>query len=174
MRRPDPARTRGRLARPGRLAAAAAVAGLLPLAGPAALAASAQATTFTQHLDDVVIQTVHQANPCSGSLGTFTLTAAHGIETHTTTPSGISGHFSAEGTGSFVPDAAGQPSGSGHFAISDTFTSHLLAGTHTNTFSAQMRLTDGSALIFHDTVHMSFNADGTGGVSFDRAVLRCG
>jgi hypothetical protein len=174
MRRADPETSRGRQGRPARLAAAVAAAGLLLLAGPAALAASAQAATFTQHLDNVVIQSVHEANPCSGSPGTFTLTAAHGVETYTTTPRGTSGTFSAEGTASFVPDAAGQPSGSGHFAVSDTFASPLQAGTHTNTFSAQMRLSDGSTAVFHETVHLTFNAAGTGGVSFDTAVLRCG
>jgi hypothetical protein len=154
--------------------AAVAIVGLLWLAGPAALAARAAATTFTQHLEDVVIQSVHEPNPCSGSPGTFTLTAAHGVFSYTTTASGTTGTFSAEGTGSFVPDAADQPSGSGQFAISDTFTSQLQTGTHTNTFSAQLHLSDGSTVIFHETVHMTFNADGTGGVSFDRAVLHCG
>lgn len=174
MHRPD--RGRGRVGRgsQGRLVVAVAIVGLLWLAGPAALAARAGATTFTQHLEDAVIQSVHEVNPCSGSPGTFTLTAAHGVFTSTTTASGTSGTFSAEGTGTFVPDAADQPGGSGHFAISDTFTSQLQTGTHTNTFSAQLRLSDGSTVVFHDTVHMTFNADGTGGVSFDRAVLHCG
>ena len=174
MHRPD--RGRGRVGRgsQGRLVVAVAIVGLLWLAGPAALAARAGATTFTQHLEDAVIQSVHEVNPCSGSPGTFTLTAAHGVFSYTTTASGTSGTFSAEGTGTFVPDAADQPGGSGHFAISDTFTSQLQTGTHTNTFSAQLRLSDGSTVVFHNTVHMTFNADGTGGVSFDRAVLHCG
>ena len=174
MHRPDRGSGRARPRSPGRLLAAVTIVGLLWLVGPAALAARAEAATFTQHLEDVVIQTVHEPNPCSGSLGTFTLTAAHGVFSSTTTANGTSGTFSAEGTGTFVPDAAEQPSGSGHFAISDTFTSQQQTGTHTNTFSAQIRLSDGSTAVFHETVHMTFNADGTGGVSFDRTVLHGG
>ena len=108
MHRPDRGSGRARPRSPGRLLAAVTIVGLLWLVGPAALAARAEAATFTQHLEDVVIQTVHEPNPWSGSLGTFTLTAAHGVFSSTTTANGTSGTFSAEGTGTFVPDAAEQ------------------------------------------------------------------
>ncbi len=150
---------------------AAAVA-LVAAAG--AGAAGAGAVSLTQHLNNEVLFSDHDVNPCTGSPGTVTGTAKNGVFHITTLANGTFwATFTAEGTITFVPDDPSDPSFSGHFAVWDGENGNLQNETETSTFNAVLVGSDGSHVGTHETFHMSTSASG-GSITFDKPHFTCG
>ena len=156
-----------------RLAVIGAVLGLLVLGASTALADGNGSTTFTQTFHNAV-DTMPSPNPCSGVPGTVTLTY-NGVIHYTVNKAGgfwITGNQT--GDFSFVPDVAGQPSYTGTFH--NWFGESDNRQNNVNHFTFQVRGigSDGSALNFHETEHVSTNANANGAVvvSFDK--MTCG
>jgi hypothetical protein len=150
------------------------VAAVALLTAATAGAAGAGAVSFTQHIQNEVLFTDTEGNPCTGDAGTFTATARNGIFHITTLANGTFwATFTAEGTGTFVPDDPAAPSGSGHFAVWDGDNLNLHNSTETSTFNLVVFLSDGSRVTMHETFHMNTSASG-GSITFDKPRLTCG
>jgi hypothetical protein len=144
------------------------------LSAVSAGAAGAGAVSFTQHFNNEVLFTDTSGNPCTGAAGTFTATATNGVFHITTLANGTFwATFTAEGTGTFVPDNPADPSGSGHFAMWDGDNGNLHNGAGTATFNVVVSFTDGSRVTMHEVAHMSTSASG-GSIAFDKPRLTCG
>jgi hypothetical protein len=146
-----------------------ALAALVLLVAPGALAA--QATTTTEHSTQLDINP-GVTNPCNGSTGTVTDNEQDVF--HITELDGgtyrFTGHSTVQVT--FEPDDPSQPSYTGHeaFMIAEVSTSR----TFTTTAHEHVRIrgTDGSFITISELVHFSVSAGGVS-VSFERPVLVC-
>ncbi len=153
------------------LASLVAVVALLS-AGAALADAGGQGTvTITQHANNVLLFTDPTAtNPCTGAPGTVTATAAN--EVFHITFFTVSDEFwvtgTDEGTVTFTPNDPKGVSASGHFAawFGESFNNKNDVQHSTNTFN--LRGTDGSHIVIHETFHLSTNAAGVVTVNFDK------
>lgn len=144
---------------------------LLLLAVSNAFAAGAGAVSSTQTFHNQT-DVSSDVNPCTGDPGTLTITY-NGVMHVTELTGGIgAGTFWATGTQTgtftFVPDDASKPSYTGHFTVWFGDNNNLRNGSETETFTVHGIGSDGSVLQFHETAHMSVNANGVT-FSFDKA-----
>ena len=153
-----------------------AAIGLLS-AGAALADAGGQGTvTTTEHAHDVVFFSDHVVNPCTGAPGTVTAIAAN--EVFHVTLFTASDEFwltgTAEGTATFTPDDPSGVSATGHFAdwFGESFNEKNDVQHFTNTFN--LRGTDGSHVVAHETAHLSTNGSGEVTVVFDKLNVTCG
>ncbi len=150
----------------GMLTLAAFVGGVL-----ASAPAIAKAKTKTIHVANVTSSN-RDVNPCSGARGTFTVTYS-GVFHSTKLPNGTSWFTGTlHGTASFVPRDPTQPSYAGRFTQWFGDENNLQNGVEHETFHANLRGTDGSTVMTHETAHMGTNANGVS-FSFDKARLTC-
>lgn len=164
----------------GRLLRAVTLAAMLALlTGGAALAdAGGQGTvSITQQYRDVpLFDPQPLTNPCTGASGTLTATAATGVmhETYFTTGPEYWFTGTAEGVVTFTPDDPQGVSASGHFAewFGESFNNKNDVQHNTSTF--QLKGSDGSHMVVHETIHFSTNANGVITVSFDNLDVHCG
>jgi hypothetical protein len=140
------------------------------VAAPAASATGAGAVSFTQTIHHAT-ETDTDMNPCTGALGTLTLTYNAIFHVTTLANGTYWATFTQTGTFSFVPFDASQPSYTGHFTVWDGDNWNNRNTTETATFSVHGAGSDGSRLTFHETEHVSTSATGMT-ISFDRP--RCG
>lgn len=133
---------------------------------PASSAFAAGADTFTQPFHNVT-ESFPTPNPCTGDLGTVTITY-NGVVHITTLPNGTS-HFTITQTGDFVfvPDDSNLPTFTGHFTSWDGFNSNNQNAAGTFTFTVHGTGSDGSTLKFHVTGHFSVSASGVV-ISFEK------
>jgi len=144
------------------------------IAVPAATSAGAGAESFTQTFKNVT-EVSTDSNPCTGDLGTLTLTY-NGVFHVTELTSGIgAGTFWATGTltgkFSFVPFDSSKPSYTGRFTTWFGDNDNLRSDAETETLHIRGIGSDGSILSFHAVAHMTVTAQGVT-FSFDKA--RCG
>lgn len=154
-----------------RLWVVGAVLGLVILTASTALADGNGATTFTQTFHNAV-DSMSLTNPCTGVPGTVTITY-NGVIHYTINKAGdfwITGNQT--GDFSLVPSVDGQPSYTGHFH--DWFGASDNNQNNVNHFTFQLQGvgSDGSTLSFHETEHISTDANGNIVVSFDK--MTCG
>ncbi len=135
------------------------------LSGAHAAGAGASTYTQTDHNASQVIS--DNPNPCTGALGTVTLT--YNDVMHVTTLANGTDWMTFTQTGdfSFVPYDSTQPSYSGHFTTWGNQNDNLQNGNSTYTFSLHGTGSDGSTLSFHEVAHYSVSATGVT-VVFDR------
>ena len=160
-----------RLIRAASLGAAVA----LLSAGVALADAGGQGTvTITQHAHNVTLFSDPVTNPCTGEPGTFTAIAANEVFHVTFFTNGdefwVTG--TDEGTVTFTPDNPSGVSLSGHFAawFGESFNDKNDVQHFTNTFN--LKGSDGSHVVVHETAHLSTNANGVVTVNFDKNSMR--
>src|SRR5881275_771777 len=153
-----------------RIASLAAVVALLT-AGAALADAGGQGTvTITEHAHNVTLFSDPVTNPCTGEPGTLTAIAAN--EVFHITFFTVSDEFwvtgTDEGTVTFTPNDPNGVSASGHFAswFGESFNDKNDVQHSTNTFN--LKATDGSHIVIHETFHLSTNAAGVVTVNFDK------
>ena len=163
----------------GRLLKAVTLAAMLALltAGAALADAGGQGTvTVTQQYRNVSLFSEPVANPCNGVPGTLTATAKTAFEhvTYFTTGPELWFTSTAEGTVTFTPDDAQGVSASGHFTewVGDSFNNKNEVHTNTSTFN--LKGSDGSHIVVHETFHLSTNANGVITAVFDNLDVHCG
>jgi len=151
----------------------ATLVGLAMLTG----VAQAKPVTMTFH-EKSVVDTFHDVIPCIGNgqeLGTIT-TVENGV-IHITAagldengepipPYHITGTFT--GTVTAVPDDPSLPTFTGHFTTWFGENSNQKTFNGTFTFTVIATGSDGSTLKFHETAHVTVNAQGEVTVEFDR------
>jgi len=148
------------------LTVAALVGGVL-----ASAPASAKARTKTIHVVNVT-ESHPDVNPCSGAKGTFSQTYS-GVFHGTKLPNGTSWFTGTlHGTASFVPKDPTQPSYAGRFTTWFGDENNLQNEVEHETFHANLRGTDGSVVMAHETAHMGTSASGLT-FSFDKARFTC-
>jgi hypothetical protein len=159
------------------VAGAASLAAIVALlAAGAALAAGRGTVTITEHAHNVVLFSDHDTNPCNGESGTVTAIAANEVFHITFFTNGdelwVTG--TDEGTVTFTPDDPTGVSATGHFAawFGESLNEKNDVQHFTNTFN--LRGTDGSHIVVHETAHVSTNAAGVVTVNFDKLSARCG
>src|SRR5216117_907098 len=159
-----------------RVASLAAVIALLS-AGAALADAGGQGTvTITEHAHNVTLFSDPVTNPCTGEPGTLTAIAAN--EVFHVTFFTVSDEFwvtgTDEGTVTFTPDDPRGVSASGHFAawFGESLNEKNDVQHFTSTFN--LRGTDGSHIVVHETGHISTNAAGVVTVNFDKMTASCG
>jgi len=152
---------------------AAVVAATVPLLS-AAGAGAAGAVSVTEHINNEVLFSEHDVNPCTGDPGTVTATATTGVF-HMTTLANGTFHLTgtAQGTITFVPDNPADASASGHFASWFGDNGNLNNEAATSTFNAVLSGSDGSRVGVHDTAHFSTSASGLT-ITFDKPHMTCG
>jgi hypothetical protein len=142
---------------------------LVLVSASVAMAGGNGAQTFTQVDKNVVQVMTENANPCTGDLGTLTLTyndVFHG----TSLPNGTSWFTGTlTGTLSFVPDDSTKPSYTGHFANWFGDENNLKNGVEHSTMNVNATGSDGSHLVFHENDQAATNANGLITVSFQHA-----
>jgi hypothetical protein len=161
------------------VAAAAGLAAIVAvLAAGAALAdAGGRGTvTITQHAHNVLLFSDPDVNPCNGEPGTVTAIAVNEVIHITFFTNGdefwVTG--TDEGTVTFTPDDPSGVSASGHFAawFGESLNEKNDVQHFTNTFN--LRGTDGSHIVVHETAHLSTNAAGVVTVNLDKLSVSCG
>jgi hypothetical protein len=142
---------------------------LVLVSASVAMAGGNGAQTFTQVDKNVVQVMTENANPCTGDLGTLTLTyndVFHG----TSLPNGTSWFTGTlTGTLSFVPDDSTKPSYTGHFTNWFGDENNLKNGVEHSTMNVNATGSDGSHLVFHENDQAATNANGVITVSFQHA-----
>jgi hypothetical protein len=136
----------------------------------AALAGGNGAQTFTQIDKNFVEVDPGNVNPCTGDLGTLTLTyndVFHGTMLANGT-SWFTGTLA--GTLSFVPDDSSKPTYTGHFTSWFGDENNLRNGVEHDTLNVNAMGSDGSHLVFHDNDQAAMNANGVVTVSFTHAI----
>jgi hypothetical protein len=132
-------------------------------AAPVALSAGAGAVSYTETVKNVT-EVSTDVNPCTGDVGTLTLTYNGVFHVTELTAGKGAGTFWATGTltgtFSFVPNDSSKPSYTGHFTIWFGDNDNLQNGTQTETVSIHGSGSDGSVLRFHDVVHLASSATG--------------
>lgn len=138
-------------------------------AAPVALADGNGARTFTQTFHNAT-DSFANPNPCTGAPGTVTITY-NGVMHSTINKAGDFWITGTE-TGSFVfiPDDLTQPSYIGHFTTWFGESDNLQNDVQHMTFSVHGTGSDGSSIVFHETQHLSTNANGVVTVSFDKPI----
>src|SRR6058998_1241674 len=158
-----------------RLACLAAVVALLA-AGAALAAAGGRGTvTITTHDHNVQLFSDAVTNPCTGEPGTLTAIAANEVFHVTFFTNGdelwVTG--TDEGTATFTPDDPSGVSASGHFAAWFGESLNEKNDVSHDTFNLQLRASDGSHIVAHETAHLSTNAAGVVTVNFDKMSVSC-
>jgi|SRR5438093_4986300 len=157
-------------------AAGLAVAVALLSAGAALADAGGRGTvTITQHAHNVQLFSDAVTNPCNGESGTLTAIAANEVFHLTFFTNGdelwVTG--TDEGTATFTPDDPSGVSASGHFAAWFGESLNEKNDVQHDTFNLQLRATDGSVIVVHETAHLSTNAAGEVTVNFDKMSVSC-
>jgi hypothetical protein len=152
----------------------AVVAATALAAVPAASPAGAGAQSFTQTFKNVT-EVSTDSNPCTGDLGTLTLTY-NGVFHVTELTSGIgAGTFWATGTltgtFSFVPFDNSKPSYTGRFTTWFGDNDNLRNDAETSILRVRGIGSDGSVLNFHVVAHLNESASG---ITFSFEKPRCG
>jgi hypothetical protein len=141
-----------------RLIASVAAIGAVFLMALPVQASGAGAVSLTQTFHNAT-QTMPSANPCSGALGSLTITY-NGIMHMTILTSGIGtgtawGTFTATGDFAFTPTDPTQPSFTGQFTVWDGFSFNLNNAAATSILVVHGIGSDGSSLTFHDVMHIT-------------------
>ena len=155
-----------------KLAVLAGVTGAVLAFAATASAGGNGAQTFTQvdkNVVEVMPPSPDTANPCSGALGTLTLTyndVFHG----TMLPNGTS-WFTGTLTGTllFIPVDSSNPTYTGHFTNWFGDENNQRNGVEHSTFNVNATGSDGSHLLFHENDQAATNANGVVTVSFQHA-----
>lgn len=163
----------------GRLLGAVTLAAMLALltTGAAFADAGGQGTvTVTQQYRDLPLFSQPVPNPCNGASGTIAATANTAFEHETYFTTGPEFWFTstAEGTATFTPDDSTGVSASGHFAewFGESFNNKNDVQHNTSTFN--LKGSDGSHIVVHETFHFSTNANGVVTAVFDNLDVHCG
>jgi hypothetical protein len=152
---------------------AVVVAATVPLLS-AASASAVGTVSVTEHLNNEVLFSEPDVNPCTGAPGTVTAIAKTGVLHITTLANGTSHEtFTAQGTITFVPDNTADASASGHLAVWDGENINAQNEAATSTFTAVLSGSDGSHIGVHEVFHISTSASG-GTITFDKPHLTCG
>lgn len=163
--------TTARFGVPIRVFAILMLVALLLFPASSALADGNGSTTFTQTFHNATDSFV-DVIPCLGAPATITLTY-NGVLHYTVNKAG---DFWATGTqtGSVeaVPLDSSLPTYTGHFTTWFGTSDNKQNSVDHSTFTVHATGSDGSRLTFHDTMHVSTNANGVLVVSFDKPV--CG
>ena len=145
------------------------------LSAGAALAAGRGTVTITQHAHNVQLFSDPVTNPCNGEPGTLTAIAANEVFHITFFTNGdelwVTG--TDEGTATFTPDDPSGVSASGHFAAWFGESLNEKNDVSHDTFNLQLRASDGSHIVAHETAHLSTNAAGVVTVNFDKMSVSC-
>jgi hypothetical protein len=158
----------------GLTASLAAVGAVFLMALPAQ-ANGAGAVSITQTFHNATL-TVGSANPCSGALGSLTLTY-NGVAHVTFLTSGVGAGtgwatFTATGDFAFTPSDPTQPSFTGQFTAWDGESFNLTNFAATGILHVNGTGSDGSSLSFHDVMHVTvlnpLSSSPTVVVSFDK------
>ena len=151
-----------------RLLKLAALAGALLVFAGSAYAGGNGAQTFNQ-VDKNVVQVMDSAEPCSGALGTLTLT--YNDVFHGTMLANGTSWFTGTITGTllFVPVDSSNPSYTGHFTQWFGDENNLRNGVEASTFNVNATGSDGSHLLYHENDQAALNANGVVTVSFDHS-----
>lgn len=149
-----------------RLISSFAALGVVLLMAVPAQASGAGAVSITQTFHNATQTFVppdpQAVNPCTGVLGTLTITY-NGVAHFTFLTSGVGagtgwGTFTATGTFTFA--GVDGVSFTGHFTAWDGQNFNLKNSTTTGTFVIHGTGSDGSSLTFHDVFHMTVSASG--------------
>lgn len=159
-----------------RLAAAlCAVAALTVFSAAPALADGNGAQTQTFHIKNATVDFGPSANPCSGATGDLMGTDINGIMHETVNKAGDDwGTSTLTGQFLFTPDDPTQPTYTGHGTQWGGGSDNNQNSVGHFTFSLHMTGSDGSSITFHETGHMSTNANGDPTVVFDKQSVTCG
>ena len=133
-----------------------AALGAVVLMAIPAQASGAGATTFTQTFHNAS-QVLVSPNPCTGVLGTVTLTY-NGVFHVTFLTSGVgagTGWGTFTGTGAFTVAQVNGVTFTGHFMNWDGFNFNLENFTSTSTFILHGTGSDGSTISFHAVAHIT-------------------
>lgn len=132
--------------------------------------------TTTEHAHDVVLLSGPVVNPCTGAPGAVTAIAANEVlhVTFFTASDEFWVTGTDEGSVTFTPDDPSGVSASGQFAswFGESFNQKNDVQHFTNTFN--LRGTDGSRLVVHETAHLGTNGSGDVTVDFDKMNVTCG
>jgi hypothetical protein len=153
--------------RPLRLLALVLAAAALLVVAPSVRADGKGAQTFTQNFHDAT-DTFVDVIPCTSNPATITITY-NGVLHFTVNKAG---DFWATGTmtGTFVavPLDPSLPTFTGHFTTWFGEADNKQNGVDHETFTVHGTGSDGSSIKFHETAHVSTNANGDVVVSFDK------
>jgi hypothetical protein len=148
---------------------------LLPAAGAFAAAGGSGTVTETKHAQNVVLFSIPVHNPCTGTPGTLTATAASEVFHVTFFETGPEGWVTgtAQGEVTFAPEEAGGVSAVGHFAewFGGSFNNKNTVEHSTSNFNLQN--SDGSHVVVHGASHLSTNAAGEVTRQFEGLEPRC-
>jgi hypothetical protein len=154
----------------------AAIFALLNVGAAFADAGGQGTITATRQYRDLALFSQPVPNPCNGAPGTITATANTAFEhvTYFTTGPELWFTSTAEGTVTFTPDDSQGVSASGHFTewVGDDFNNRNEVHSNTSTFN--LRGSDGSHIVVHETFHVGTNANGVVTAVFDKLDVRCG
>lgn len=156
-------------------AAVCAAAVMLIVSAAPALADGAGAQTMTVTFKNAVIPLGASLNPCSGATGAMTAISVNGVIHETVNKAGDVWDTGAlTGVFQFVPDAASQPTYTGHGTawFGDSINNQNFVNHFTFHFNATG--TDGSTIAMQETGHISSNANGVPVVVFDKQSATCG
>jgi hypothetical protein len=132
--------------------------GILLLGSAPAFADGNGSITYTQ-TDKNLTQTFHDLIPCVGP-GTITITQNDVFHVTINKAGDFWDTFNAEGTFSAVPDDLLAPTYTGHFHDWGGDSDNRQNTVSHSTFSVNGRGSDGSHLVFHETMHYSVSASG--------------
>jgi hypothetical protein len=153
-----------------------AVVGLVAATAAFADAGGQGTVTITQHATNVLLFSAPSTNPCTGAPGTVTAIAATEVFhiTYFTTGPEFWVTGTDEGTATFTPTNPADASASGHFAtwFGESFNNKNDVQHATDTFN--LKGSDGSHVVMHETFHLSTNAAGVVTAAFDKVNLTCG
>ena len=145
------------------------VLGLLLVPASAAFAGGNGSTTFTQTFHNAT-DTFVDVIPCLGYPATIT-TTYNGVFHYTVNKAGdFWGTGTQTGDVVAVPLDPTLPTYTGHFTTWFGTSDNKQNGVDHSTFSVHATGSDGSSISFHETMHMSTNANGDLVVSFDKPV----
>ncbi len=148
-----------------------AMALLVLVASPGlAQAAAAGSISFTQTFQDAT-QTFANADPCTGVVGSLTITfngVAHG-NVLTSGKNAGTGWFTFTATGTFVlvPSDPTKPTDTGMFTVWDGENFNLNNFAGTSILVIQGTRSDGTSFSFHEVAQFTVSGTGTVTISFD-------
>ena len=154
---------------------ALAALGMLLIGAGLAFADGNGAQTQTVTFKGAYVPFGQGINPCSGATGTFTGLSVNGVMHETINKAGdFWDTGTIEGTFQFVPDDASQPTYTGHGET--WFGDSINNQNEVNHFTLHFHgsAPDGSSVDFHETGHVSSNANGVPVVMFDKTGATCG
>lgn len=132
--------------------------------------------SMTQQYRDLPLFSQPVTNPCNGASGTLTATAKTAFEHVTYFTTGPEFWFTstAQGMATFTPDDPQGVSASGHFAewFGESFNNKNDVQTNTSTFN--LKGSDGTHIVVHETFHFGTNANGLITAVFDKLDVHCG